>query len=246
MKTKIYFIALFLIPVIGFSQETDNDTKTENASETIISPTTTTSETSSGNDYGWNKRISFFVGAGISTIVNTVYELPVIDKTTNNVIIEESGSLKPNVSMGIVYTPFVYDVERRIQYRDTNGDLQTKYVTEHVPKHFSIALFINPISLASANSNLNNTVDLGFGLGWRSDSFSVFATMEFFGLQQPRNYFVNEFGSNDKQYIIGEEVQTSIDITDNSIFRTKVMTSFGIKIAYTFDIVNSYSNASNQ
>ena len=232
----IYILALLFIPFLGIAQEkekksdeTKKETKTENE-----------------DNYGWNKRISFFVGAGISTIGNTVYELPVIDKTTNNVIIEEAGSLKPNVSMGIVYTPFVYDVQRRIQYRDTNGDLQTKYITEHVPKNFSVALFINPISLSAANSNLGNTVDLGFGLGWRSDSFSVFATMEFFGLKQPRNYFVEQYKTNDQQYIIGGETQTAIDINDNSIFKSEVMTSFGIKLAYTFDIVSRYSAASSE
>lgn len=240
MKTKIYFIVLLIVPFISFSQKTETETETETASKEL------TDEETSTDNFGWNKRISFFVGAGISSISNTVYELPVIDKTTNNVIIEESNSLKPNVSMGIVYTPFVYDVERRINYRDENGVAKTKYITEHVPKHFSVALFINPISLASANSNLNTTVDLGFGLGWRSDNFSVFATMEFFGLQQPRDYFIEEFKGNDKKYIIAEEVQTSIDITDNSIFRTKVMTSFGIKLAYTFDIVSDYSSASSQ
>ena len=39
---------------------------------------------------GWNKRISFFVGAGTSVIGNTVYELPIIDKTNNNVNVEGS------------------------------------------------------------------------------------------------------------------------------------------------------------
>lgn len=238
MKKAICITVLFFLPFLVMAQE-----KEKKSDET---ETETTATTKNEDNYGWNKRISFFIGAGISTIGNTVYELPVIDKTTNNVIIEEAGSLKPNVSMGIVYTPFVYDVQRRIRYRDTNGDLQTKYITEHVPKKFSIALFINPISLSAANSNLGNTVDLGFGLGWRSDSFSVFATMEFFSLKQPRNYFVEQYKTNDQQYIIGGETQTAIDINDNSIFKSEVITSFGIKLAYTFDIVSRYSAASNE
>ncbi len=234
MKNEIYILALLFLPFLGIAQENK------------ATPNETTNATENEDNYGWNKRISFFVGAGISTIGNTIYEIPVIDKTTNNVIIEKAGSLKPNVSMGIVYTPFVYDVQRRIRYRDTNGNLQTKYVTEHVPKNFSVALFINPVSLSSANSNLGNTVDLGFGLGWRSDSFSVFATMEFFGLKQPRDYFVEQYKTNGKQYIIGGETQTAIDINDTSIFKNEVMTSFGIKLAYTFDIVSRYSTASSE
>ena len=101
------------------------------------------------------------------------------------------------------------------------------------------------MSFASANTNLNKTIDLGIGLGWRSDSFSVFGTIEFFNLKQPREYFINEYGSNDKQYLIGGEVLTAIDVNDNSIFQNKVMTAIGIKLAYTFDIVKSYSNSAN-
>ena len=69
--------------------------------------------------------------------------------------------------------------------------------------------------------------------------------MEFFGLKQPRNYFVEQYKTNDQQYIIGGETQTAIDINDNSIFKNEVMTSFGIKLAYTFDIVSRYSAASS-
>ena len=228
MKTTIKLLTLFIFcPLILLGQKT---TKTTEKDSTPI------------QEKGWIKRITFFVGAGTSVISNTIYELPIIDKTNNNVIIEESGKLKPNVSLGIVYTPFVYDVKRFINYYDSNGDQKVKKVIEHVPKCFSVALFINPISFASVNSNLNNTVDLGFGLGWRSDNFSVFATMEFFSLKQPRDYFVTEYGTNNKQYVIEGEVQTAFDVNDNSIFKNKVMTAFGIKLAYNFDIVKSYNN----
>lgn len=196
---------------------------------------------SSSNNYGWNNRISFFVGAGTSMITDEVREIPVIDKTTNFVIIEDAGKIKPNASMGIVYTPWVFNVKRKIKYIDSNGEEQVKFKFEHEPKHFSIALFINPISLTAANSNLSNTIDLGYGLGWRSDNFAIFATMEFFRLKQPRNYFVKTYLENDKQYVIGGEIQTTIDINDTSIFKNQVMTAFGLKLAYTFDIVNNYS-----
>lgn len=231
MRTKCITIATIAISIITFSQ----------SNPTASSPPTDVEE----ENYGWTKRISFFVGAGTSVIGNTVYELPIIDKTSNNVIVEKSGRLKPNVSMGIVYTPYVYDVTRLITTIDANGNEKTKTIVENIPKHFSVALFINPISFAAANSNLGNTVDLGFGLGWRSDSFSAFLTMEFFSLKQPRNYFVNGYDSNDKQYIVGGEIQNAIDINDVSIFKNQIMTSFGIKLAYTFDIVSRYSNITN-
>jgi hypothetical protein len=230
MKKTVYILTLIFSSTLAFSQD-DSGANQEDTND---------------DNYGWSKRISFFVGAGTSVIANDIYELPIIDKTNNTVIIEKSGKLKPNVSTGIVYTPFVYNVPRLVKYIDDEGNEKTKKIIEHVPKHFSVALFINPVNLASSNSNLNTSVDLGFGLGWRSDNFSVFATMEFFGINQPRDYFVQAYKTNDQQYVIGGEIQTAIDINDNTIFKNQIMTSFGIKLAYTFDIVSRYSKASNQ
>lgn len=240
MKTKTFLMTLYMS---GLTYAQTGDIGSMNTLR--ITPTATSGDgtISSDQTYGWNKRISFFVGAGTSVISNKVYELPVINKTTNNVIIEQSGKLKPNVSMGIVYTPYVYDVKRTISYTDSNGSEKTKTVIEHVPKNFSIALFINPISF-NANSNLGNTVDLGLGLGWRSDNFAVFATMEFFSLKQPRQYFVDEYGQNNKQYFVGGAVQSSIDLNDNSIFKNQIMTAFGLKLSYTFDVVSRYNASS--
>lgn len=197
------------------------------------------------DDSGWNNRISFFIGGGAAAIGSTVYELPVIEKATNHVIIEKSGFLKTNISTGIVFSPEVYNVTRTISYYDTNGEKQIRKVMVYEPRGWSAALFINPISLASVNSNLNNTVDLGFGFGYRHGSFAAFGTVEFFGLKQPREYFIKRYESNDKQYVTDGQIQTAIDINDNSIFRTEIITSFGFKLAYTFDIVNRFATAAN-
>ena len=259
MKKIILTFTFFVVPMFLFSQE-EKPIKPEVVSEeALVDVGETVYEDipyvanppgdggdESNDNYGWNKKISFFFGAGISVISNTVYELPVIDRASNNVIIEESNNLKPNVSMGIVYTPWVYNVVRKISYIDGDGDRLEKTVIEYIPRKLSFALFINPVSLSASNSNLNNTVDLGLGIGWREGNFSAFATIEFFGLKQPRDYFIEEFSTNDKQYIVGEEVQTAIDSNDHSIFKTKVMTSFGLKLAYTFDVISSFRSAASE
>ena len=108
---KILTYSLILYSITLVSQEQDKEIKID--------------------EEGWNKRISFFVGAGTSFIVDKVYEFPVIDKTNNNVIIEESGRLKPNVSLGIVYTPLVYDVERFINYYDSDGNKKVKKIKRY-------------------------------------------------------------------------------------------------------------------
>jgi hypothetical protein len=53
---------------------------------TLIGQETTETDLTSIQEEGWNKRISFFVGAGTSVISNTFYELPLIDKTNNKLL----------------------------------------------------------------------------------------------------------------------------------------------------------------
>lgn len=198
------------------------------------------------DNYGWNKRISFIVGGGASVVSTKLYADPVINKTNNFVTIEEASSLKPNLSLGIVYTPKVSNVTRTIKVKKENQIVDEQLI-EYYPRGISFALFMNPVSLSSlSNSSVTNTVDLGLGLGWRSGNFSVFLTNEYFAIRQPREYFVNQFRNNDQPFIINGEIQNAIDINDNSIFKTSIAVSWGIKLCYTFDIVKSFYSNSKQ
>jgi hypothetical protein len=213
----------------------------------IISQVTFAQTTTEQNDYGWSKRISFMVGAGISYITTDLYLDPAIDKTNNAVIVEKADKFKPNLSLGIVYTPYVATVQRPIRIKEaTSSKIDTLY--EYYPRGISFALFLNPISISKlSETSLTNTVDLGLGIGYRSGSFSVFATCEFFSIRQPKDYFIDQYKNNNKPYVINGQTQTSISNDDNDIFRSKVVMSFGIKLAYTFDIVKSfYQNSSSQ
>lgn len=196
------------------------------------------------DNYGWNKRISFIVGGGASVVSTKLYADPVVNKTNNFVTIEKASKLKPNLSLGIVYTPFVSNATRTIKVKKDENIVKEKLI-EYYPRGISFALFMNPVSISSlSSSSVTNTVDLGLGLGWRSGNFSFFLTNEYFAIRQPRNYFVNQFKNNDQAYVINGDVQNSIDINDNSIFKTSIAVSWGIKFCYTFDIVKSfYSNS---
>ncbi|MEY3499229.1 MAG: hypothetical protein RL308_898 [Bacteroidota bacterium] len=196
------------------------------------------------DNYGWNKRISFIVGGGASVVSTKLYADPVINKTNNFVTIEEASKLKPNLSLGIVYTPKVSNVIRTIKVKKADK-IEDEQLIEYYPRGISFALFINPVSLSSlSSSSVTNTVDLGLGLGWRSGNFSAFLTNEYFAIRQPRDYFVKQFEKNDQAFVVNGEVQNSIDINDNSIFKTSIAVSWGIKLCYTFDIVKSfYSNS---
>lgn len=244
MKKALALIIVACMPIVLTAQEAltplkqkANDAPIQAKNDTVVKEEKRVKST----HYGWNKRISFFVGAGVTHVTNDIYALPIIDKTNNHVIIERDGNTRPNISTGIVYTPRVYNIYRYVDYIE-NGKVVKDTLIEHMPKHFSVALFINPASMTNAGSGLSSTVDVGFGLGWRSDNFSAFATCEFFGLKQPRAYFVANYQGNDTPYVVGGEIQTAIDVNDNSIFKNQVMMGVGIKLAYTFDIVSQFAS----
>ena len=227
LKTTLTLILFF--PLICFGQEGDKKEGEQPKTE----------ETTS-NDYGWNNRFAFMVGGGTSIVATKLYLDPAINKTNNAVIIEEAGRVKPNISLGIIYTPFVSTIKRQVEVK-SGSSTKTETLFEYVPRGFSVALFLNPISLSKlSETSLSSNVDLGMGLGWRSGNFSIFGTVEFFSVRQPRDYFVTQFQSNDKPYIVNGEIQASISTNDNDVFRSKVATSFGIKLAYTIDIAKSF------
>lgn len=226
LKKTLTLILLF--PLISFGQ--DAGKKEDEKPKT---------ETSSDN-YGWNNRFAFMVGGGTSIVATKLYLDPAINKTNNAVIIEEAGRVKPNISLGIVYTPFVSTIKREVEVKSGSAS-KTETLYEYVPRGFSVALFLNPISLSKlSETSLSSTVDLGMGLGWRLGNSSIIGTVEFFSVRQPRDYFITQFQSNDKPYVINGEIQASISTNDNDVFRSKVATSFGIKLAYTIDIAKSF------
>ena len=207
--------------------------------------TTPTTDLSNDN-YGWNKRVSFIVGGGASVIVSGLYDDPVVNRTTNAVIIEKASIGKPNVTLGILYTPFVSSVSRDVTVLDGQTE-KIKQIMQYYPRGISFALFINPVSLTQLSDNtFSNSVDLGLGAGYRAGSFSVLGTVEFFSVRQPRSYFVDQYKDNNQPYIINGEIQTSIDVNDNSIFKSVVAVSFGVKFCYTFDIVKSFYKDSTE
>lgn len=233
MKILGTTLALILfLPLFSIAQEAE---KKDNPEKDELTKTQTTND-----DYGWDSRFAFMFGGGTSIVATKLYLDPAINKTNNAVIIEEAGRIKPNISLGIVYTPFVYTKTRKVEIKD-GGSSKTETFYEYVPGGFSVALFLNPISLSKlSETSLSSTVDLGMGLGWRSGNFSIFGTVEFFSVRQPRDYFITQFQSNDKPYIVNGEIQASISTADNDVFQSKVATSFGIKLAYTIDIAKSF------
>lgn len=230
MKHFLFFIAItvmFSIPAFGQCECCTASGQSNISAQDIASE-------------GWKKRIAFIIGGGASHILTELYDIPVVNKATDFVTIERAARVKPNLSLGISYTPVVKSIPRKITVvRD--GETVEETVIEYAPRGITFSLFLNPLSLGSVSANsISNTVDIGFGIGWRSGDFSFLITNEYFGVRQPRDYFIDIHRNNDTPYIINGNVQSTIDTTDNNVFKNKIAVSWGVKIAYTFDITKSF------
>lgn len=190
-----------------------------------------------------SERISFLIGPGASILTKTIYEDPTVNLTNNSVIINEASKLKTNLAIGITYTPYFTDITRTKKTINAQGKVEYKEEVESVNKGFTYAAFLNPISITNSTGNQSffNMLDFGVGFGYKTaGGFSFLGTAEFFNIRQPRKWFIEEFKNNNKPYIIDQEIQKSIDVTDSSIFHTTPVLTFGFKVCYTFDIIKSF------
>ena len=192
---------------------------------------------------GLNNRISFIAGPGASYITRDIYDNPVISQATNAVIIEEASKIKTNLALGIIYTPYIYDITRTVSFLKQDGTIGYRNEIERVPKGQTFAAFINPLAFSktSETQSFFSMVDFGVGYGYRSaGGLLLMATTEFFSVRQPRQWFIDAYKDKSLPYSIGGAAQKAIDMNDNSIFTNKSVLTFGFKICYTFDIVKSY------
>lgn len=238
-RIPIITTIILLLPTFLFAQEKPIEKKadTEKKEE---------SKKENDNDFGWSKRVSFIVGGGISIVSNKLYQDPIVDKANNHVQIEALQRWKPNLTLGISYTPYLANTVRRIKVVE-NNEVTFKTLIEYYPKGLTFSLFLNPVSVSKLSENsLSNTVDLGLGVGYRADNFSFLVTSEFFAIRQPRAYFIEQYLDKNQSYVVDGQVQKAFDINDNSIFTKKIAASFGIKFAYTFDVIRSFYASSQE
>lgn len=242
MQKKVSLLVSVLVAVLQLQAQTTPST----AIVVSSGPSSATPNTNPPNDdnFGWARRISFIVGAGPSILINKIYEDPTINKADNAVKIERASKLRANLSLGIVYTPYVSSITRTIPVI-RNGVKKNTEIIEYYPRGITYALFINPIDLASINTTSNSSIDVGLGIGQRFGSFAYLLTAEFFSVRQPRDYFITQYGNNNTSFKVAENIQTSIDLNDGSIFKSRKVVGVGFKLAYTFDIVRSYYTQSS-
>ena len=190
---------------------------------------------------GWKQKTGFIIGFGMNYALDDIYLTPTIDEVDRFVRLEKSKGYRANFSLGISYTfGMPQDVIRRYRIsEDTYGlDIQRTI------QGFTTAIFMNPGALANmTNTSVNSTADLGFGFGWRTNSFSFLGTVEVFQSSQPRQYFIDTYYHQEKMYVVNGEVQTAIDPNNDHIFVSKWFVAVGFKVALTLDVFKSFSGA---
>lgn len=193
-----------------------------------------------GDEYGWNDKVGFIVGAGTNNALDDIFAPPTIDRQTGFVQLQHARRYRGNMSFGISYT-FGEPKEkiREVTISDGAG-LRKLQTVKHIPKGFSTSLFISPATFANlGGSNISATTDLGFGLGYREGPFAIYVTAEVFRLSQPRSYFIDRYWNTDQQYTVNGEVQSGIDQSDSSIFTDQIYVALGFKLCYTLDVFKS-------
>ncbi len=250
MKKIITVIGFLFLSNLTFSQTTTSSvTPTSTPTVTPANTSTVTSTTdatkpeeSSVRSNDVSSRISFILGIGASHTTSFLYKTPAINND-GNVIIDAADPIKTNISFGIIYTPLVYDITT-YKLRKHN---QYDTIITTAAKGITFATFINPITLSgsSASQSFFNNVDFGTGIGWRTASGWLFmVTCEFFVVDQPRKWFVDQYSNNSTKYIVNGATQNVIDPNDKNIFSNITEVTLGFKLCYTFDIVKSYKSQS--
>ncbi len=234
---RLFLLLFVLMPLTLFSQNTPNTgPKVVDAPE----PTGPEEPVKLGSP---SNRISFIIGPGASYINRKLYDDPVVNQTTDLVIINRATNIKSNLALGIIYTPKIYNITRRVAVADGNGQVKMMKQIEVVPKGRTFAAFINPVAFTKATESQSffSMVDFGIGIGHRfAGGLLLMATGEIFSVRQPRKWFIDEYKDNNKRYEIGGSAQKSIDINDNTIFINKPAITFGFKVCYSFDIIKNY------
>lgn len=185
-----------------------------------------------------NKRFGLIVGIGGNNSIYDIYKTPVIDFDSNYVRLDKEARFRGNFSLGLSYTfgPIEEKVGRFVRSSEDGYDL---VLEERDFDGFSIAAFFNPLGIGDiGNSNISRPIDLGLGLGYRHGDFAIYGTVEGFSLNQPRPYFIDQYRSGDKQYLVNGQVQTSISPDDDRIFANQQFLAVGIKMTFTFSVYN--------
>ncbi|KJD33086.1 hypothetical protein PK35_08980 [Tamlana nanhaiensis] len=229
MKKSItlFFLLICVNLIIGQNKSKNEEGNTQK--QTDLTKQNVIDTTKVGGVIKGDQKISFIAGIGGSYILKDLYQNPVVDLATKNVLIEKAQNFKSNFSLGIAYTGKTLKINDSIR----------------VPYGLTFITFVNPISInqSSDNQDFFNMLDFGFGIGHKfAGSMMIVATIEFFNVRQPRDWFVQEYGSNNKQFLVDESPQVAFDVSDNNIFKNKMATTFGIKACYTFDIIKSYKD----
>ncbi len=151
-------------------------------------------------------------------------------------MIERGPFYRTSATFGIIYSPFVYKVW-------TPGAIDTTFRAQRL----SFGLFMAPSTLAGLSSaRFFENIDMGLGVGYKSQYFAAMFTLNNISIKQPRTYFVNDYQDKHKQYFVNGQVQSSIDLNNNSIFYTKHLWSIGFQVVIDLRVLSGLSESNGK
>ena len=185
-------------------------------------------------DIKFKSPLYFFAAAGPSLRTSEFKEVTIspIDQTVK---FDEINNLTTRVSFGMYWIPCPIGrkdndkISKFVEKVKTNSD----YKEER--DGFALSLLVNIFQLNTTTFN-TSPIDVGFGVGYKTKNLLVLITAEFTPMRTPRDYFFKKFENNDTKLILNgkKEPESSINITDDNIFKSEVKPFLGIKIGYAF------------
>ncbi|MBF8964297.1 hypothetical protein I0P70_13665 [Pontibacter sp. FD36] len=233
IKLSITAFALFFCLQAVAQEEVDKDVRTEKDLEVKATKEELEKDRAKGDvEIVFERPFNAFISAGISHRMGRNYNVA-ISPVDNVVQFESVTSLNSGVATGLVWNPFtvLYKISE-----PNDKDIDWHYKYKRHP--FAIALLVNLFKLSYSNDQSYTTspIDVGFGLGYRSEKLLILVTGEFTPIRQPRKYFIDSYKGQNKQLILAgsQEPARTISPDDNSIFITRLYPALGLKIAYSF------------
>lgn len=223
MKTTLFTLTFTLLYVVAIAQSEGTSDDVENI---------------------WRQKTSFVIGGGPGIFIGKIYDQPFADRIGGNVHISNYNlinKLRANLSFGISYTFTTKTFITNDLIVELDGKIRNVQGKVDKPHGISALLLVNPITLTNDSFNASSSVNIGVGLGYKwGGGFAAYAVLDFVGLRQPRQSFIDIYGNTNQPYKINDDIQYAFDIKDENIFKTQIYPVVGLKLVYSIEIFSSF------
>ncbi|WP_207424588.1 hypothetical protein [Desertivirga brevis] len=138
------------------------------------------------------------------------------------------------------------------QKTDPNGNPtlnNTKGPVFAIPSKWSVGAILNLAQFSSESKLYNQKIDGGLGIGYElNENIFVLGSFEFLSVKQPRDYFINDYNGQKKQFLIENVPQKNINYDDLNVFHDKYVPSISLKVVFGLALTkrNTSDESGNQ